>query len=541
MKKNSAKREIFSACHFAIFISILSVYTCTNNNKIDPNQVFRYNEHKNINSLDPAFAKDIANIWAVNQLFNGLVEMDEELRVIPSIAKSWTISNDGLTYSFILNTNIKFHKHPKLTKRNVTADDFVYSFNRLLDPILASPGGWVFNKVDNYAAVNDSILEIKLKEPFNAFLGILTMKYCSVVPKEIVEFYGNDFRSNPIGTGPFKFKRWEENIKLVFRKNTDYFQKDSIGNSLPYLESVAITFLQDKQSEFLQFIQGNLDFVSGLDDSYKDVVISTKGKLKKEYVNKINLIRGPYLNTEYLAFYLDSNKDEIKSEILRKAVNYGFDRNQMIKYLRNGIGTAANGGFIPMGLPGYSDKIGYTYNPDYAKELINQYKRDSKEIPYLKLTTTSNYLVFCEFIQKELEKIGLQIAIDVIPGASLKEAKANGKLDFFRASWVADYPDAENYLSLFYSKNFAPRGPNYTHFIDKEFDVLYESALGETSQNKIEILYKKMDSLIINKSIIVPLFYDEVIRFTRKNLDGMQINAANLLDLRYVKKLSNSL
>ena len=152
-----------------------------------------------------------------------------------------------------------------LTNRNVTADDFVYSFDRLLDPILASPGGWVFNKVDNYTAINDTILEIKLKEPFNAFLGILTMKYCSVVPKEIVEHYGDEFRSNPVGTGPFKFKRWEENIKLVFRKNNEYFQKDSIGNSLPYLESVAITFLQDKQSEFLQFIQENLDFVSGLD------------------------------------------------------------------------------------------------------------------------------------------------------------------------------------------------------------------------------------------------------------------------------------
>ena len=97
------------------------------------------------------------------------------------------------------------------------------------------------------------------------------------------------------------------------------------------------------------------------------------------------------------------------------------------------------------------------------------------------------------------------------------------------------------YLSLFYSKNFAPKGPNYTHFADKEFDVLYESALGETNQNKIEIIYKKMDSLIISKSIIVPLFYDEVIRFTRKNLNGMQINDTNLLDLRYVKKLSNSL
>ncbi len=209
----------------------------------------------------------------------------------------------------------------------------------------------------------------------------------------------------------------------------------------------------------------------------------------------------------------------------------------MIKYLRNGVGIPANGGFIPMGLPGYSDKIGYTYNPDYAKELISQYNRDFKEIPKLKLTTTSNYLVFCEYIQKELEKIGLQISIDVIPGASLKEAKANGKLDFFRASWVADYPDAENYLSLFYSKNFAPKGPNYTHFSDSEFDKLYESVLGETSQSKRENLYRKMDSLIMKKSIIIPLFYDEVIRFTRKNLNGMQINATNLLDLRYVKKL----
>jgi len=326
MKKNSAKSKIYSIYHFAVLISILSVYTCTNNNKNNSDQVFRYNEHKNINSLDPAFAKDVANIWAVNQLFNGLVEMDEELRVIPSIAKSWMISNDGLTYSFILNNNIKFHKHSMLTNRNVTAEDFVYSFDRLLDPILASPGGWVFNKVDNYVAINDTILEIKLKEPFNAFLGILTMKYCSVVPKEIVEHYGDEFRSNPVGTGPFKFKRWEENIKLVFRKNNEYFQKDSIGNSLPYLESVAITFLQDKQSEFLQFIQENLDFVSGLDNSYKDEVLNTRGELKNEYINQINLIRGPYLNTEYLAFYLDSNKNEIKSEILRKAVNHGFDK-----------------------------------------------------------------------------------------------------------------------------------------------------------------------------------------------------------------------
>ncbi len=333
MRKIYAKSKTYSLSYFVLFIFILLIQNCSEKNRVDSNLVFRYNEHKNINSLDPAFAKDVANIWVVNQLFNGLVKMDQELRVIPSIAKSWKISNDGKKYTFFLKNNIKFHEHPKLTNRIVTAEDFVYSFDRLLDPTLASPGGWVFNKVENYRAINDTVLEISLKEPFNAFLGILTMKYCPVVPKEVVEYYGAEFRSNPIGTGPFKFKRWEENIKLVFRKNHEYFQKDSIGNSLPYLESIAITFLQDKQSEFLQFIQDNLDFVSGLDDSYKDEIITNNGELKKEYTNSINLIRGPYLNTEYLAFYLESDKNEIKSEILRKAINHGFDRNKMIKYL----------------------------------------------------------------------------------------------------------------------------------------------------------------------------------------------------------------
>ena len=268
MKKIYAKSKTYSLSYFVLFISILLIQNCSENNQVDSNLVFRYNEHKNINSLDPAFAKDVANIWVVNQLFNGLVEMDQELRVIPSIAESWKISNDGKKYTFFLKNNIKFHEHPKLTNRNVTAEDFVYSFDRLLDPALASPGGWVFNKVENHTAINDSILEISLKEPFNAFLGILTMKYCSVVPKEVVEYYGDEFRSNPIGTGPFKFKRWEENIKLVFRKNHEYFQKDSIGNSLPYLESIAITFLQDKQSEFLQFIQSKLEKIEYIDTTY---------------------------------------------------------------------------------------------------------------------------------------------------------------------------------------------------------------------------------------------------------------------------------
>ena len=523
--------------YFKLIAIIIIFSSCEERKSIDLNTVFRYNEHKNINSLDPIFAKDIANIQAVNQLFNGLVEMDKELNVVPSVAKSWKISENGKLYTFIINTSVEFHPHPSLEKRNVTAYDFEYSFNRLLDPKNASPGRWIFDKVDNFEAKNDSIFQIKLKNPFNAFLGLLTMKYCSVVPKNVVEFYDDDFRSNPIGTGPFKFKRWEENIKLVLRKNENYFQKDSIGNQLPYLEAVSITFLPEKQSEFLQLVKGKIDFISGLDNSYKDEIITNDGRLNEFYKDRIKMLRGPYLNTEYLAFFLKSEKNEIKSELIRKAINIGFDKRKMLKFLRNGVGIPAEAGFIPSGLPGYKKNNINKYNTELAKSYVSNYKEKYNSTPSLTLTTSSNYLDLCEFIQKELEKLGIEINIDVIPGSALKQAKANGKLDFFRASWIADYPDAENYLSLFYSKNLAPDGPNYTHFSNDEYDRMYENSLKETNPEKSKLLYQKMDSIITSKSIIVPLFYDEVVRFISKNVVGMEINATNLLDLRNVRKV----
>ncbi|QCE42221.1 ABC transporter substrate-binding protein [Psychroserpens sp. NJDZ02] len=527
--------------YFSILVLSLIAVSCSN--KTDTTRdhlVFRYNEHKNIGSLDPAFAKDNADIWAVNQLFNGLVQMDDSLLVQPSIAKRWTISENALEYSFVLRDDVYFHKHSLFKKdstRQVTAHDFEYSFNRILDPNIASSGRWIFNKISDFKALNDSVFNITLKQPFPAFLGLLTMKYCSVVPKEITEHYGTDFRAHPIGTGPFKFKRWEENVKLVFRKNEQYFETNAQGEKLPYLEAVAITFLPDKQSEFMQFIQGNLDFLNSLDASYQDEILTTQGVLRDKYTATIDLIRSPYLNTEYLAFYMDSDVNEVQSAQIREAVNYGFDKQKMMTYLRNGIGIPATGGFIPKGLPGYNASIGYTYQPEKAKQLIAEYKEQSGNVsPKITITTTSNYLNFCEYIQRELTKIGLTVAIDVLPPSSLKEGKANGKLNVFRASWIADYPDAQNYLSLFYSDNFAPNGPNYTHFSNPKFDDWYKQAFIETDELERLKLYTKMDSLVLKNTPIVPLYYDEVIRFKQKNVIGLGSNPTNLLELKRVSK-----
>jgi len=527
---------------FWLFIvGFLLLVSCNKNvSNFDESQVFRYNEHANITTLDPAFAKDLRTIWVTNQLFNSLVQLDEKLEVQPDIAHSWTISEDGKTYTFYLKNNVKFHKHflfGKDSTRNVVAKDFEYSFNRLLDPKVASPGKWVLEFVANFKATNSTTFVVELKQPFPPFLSLMSMKYCSVVPKEVVDFYGTDFRSNPIGTGPFQFKLWVENTKLVFRKNKMYFEKDTNGNQLPYLEAVAITFLPDKQSEFLQFIQGNIDFMSSIDASYKDDLLTTDGKLKANHTNKIDMLTSPYLNTEYLGVYLDATEQEVHSLKIRQAINYGFDRKKMILYLRNGIGTPAVNGFIPKGLPSFNNMEGYTYQPKKAKELVQEYIAETgNTTPSITISTNSQYLDLCEYIQREVQKTGLQVNIDVMPPSTLRQTKVNGQLSIFRGSWVADYPDAENYLFIFHSKNFSPHGPNYTHYSNKNFDDLYETAIKTTNDSKRRILYQKMDSLVMASAAIIPLYYDEVVRFTQKNVSGLGINPINHLDLKRVKK-----
>ena len=538
----STRRKMIIKLYYTVFICYAFLFvSCTKDtNKNKDHLVFRYNEHSNISSLDPAFARNPANIWPTNQLFNGLLQLDDDLNIQPDIAKNWVLNDSTQTYTFTLRNDVFFHKDAsfkEIEARKVIAQDFVYSFNRLTDKQVASPGSWVLQNVASYKAENDSTFSIKLKQPFPAFLGLLAMRYCSVVPKEAVEYYGSEFRSHPVGTGPFKFKLWEENVKLVLRKNNRYFEKDEQGNTLPYLEAVAITFLPDKQSEFLQFSQGRLDFISGLDNSYKDEILTADGKLREHYKDRVKLITSPYLNTEYLGFFMESESSEVQSKYLRQAVNYGFDRQKMITYLRNGVGIPAINGFIPKGLLGFAEIEGYDYNPEKARSLVEAYIAETGNTnPTISIGTDSNYLDLCEYIQRELEKIGINAKIDVMPPSTLRKMKSTGELDTFRASWIADYPDAENYLSLFYSKNFTPNGPNYTHFKNVVFDSLYTHSLSISDINERKLLYTKMDSIIIAEAPIVPLFYDMAVRFVNKKVSGLGINPQNFLILKRVKK-----
>ncbi|MCG3166960.1 MAG: Glutathione-binding protein GsiB [Bacteroidia bacterium] len=535
--------------YLKLFLLILFFSCSGKKNNQEGKTVFRYNEPKGITSLDPAFTRTMANIWAVNQLFNGLVQMDDETRIQPCIAKSWEISNDGLVYTFHLRNDVYFHDSEVFLDgkgRRVAASDFVYSFNRIVDEKVLSPGRWIFNNVETFSAPDDSIFNIHLKKQFPPFLGMLTMQYCSVVPKEAVEHYGKDFGRNPVGTGPFKMKWWYEGVKLVLHKNENYFEIEN-GQRLPYLDAVSITFINDPQSSFLEFVKGTTDMLSGLDDgSYKDAIITPSGELKEEFRDKVNLLSQPFLNTEYLGFVVNDSLELVKNSPLRKkeirqAINYGIDRVKMMRYIRNNIGAPAVNGFVPEGLPSFTKQLkGYDYNPTLARELLEKAGYpNGKGLPEITLHTTSQYLDLCEYIQHQLSEIGIKIKMEVNPPGTHGEMVANAQSLFWRKSWIADYADAENYLALFYSKNFTPKGPNYTLFKNEKYDELYEAALKEVNDSVRYETYREMDRIIIENAPVVPLYYDRVLRFVNKNVEGLGSNSMNLLTLKKVKKTAS--
>lgn len=532
----------------AATLSLLSVITSCYSEKRSKKQIFHYNEFNGIASLDPAFAKNQSTMWPAHQLFNTLVEIDHHLNIIPSLAKSWDISDDKTVYRFHLRTDVFFHDDPSFHKsqgRKLVAEDVVYSFRRIIDKQLASPGAWIFNgKVDTimpFVAINDSTFQLKLLKPYNPILGIISMQYCSIVPKEAVEKYGTDFRRHPVGSGPFRFVAWEEGQALIFAKNEKYFEKDSTGIRLPYLDGIKVSFYDSKATEFLLFRQRQLDFINDIEASFKDEILTKQGTLRKNWEGKIVLQTSPYLNIEYLGILVDSSSELVRNspmriKKIRQAINYGFDRRKMVLYLRNSLGTPAESGFVPMGLPSFDTNSvkGYHYNPAMTKQLLEEAGYPGgKGLPVVKLLTIAIYADMANFIAKQLEESGIPVQVEVIQKALLLTMTASSTAPFFRASWIADYPDAENYLSVFYSKNPAP--PNYTRYKNPAFDKAFERAIAETNDSVRYKLYQQADQIMMNDAPIVPLWYDKVVRLVQPEVKGFEANALNLLELRYTK------
>jgi len=531
------------------YLTIIAFFCCCScyNEAGQEDAVFHYNESTGIASLDPAFAKNQSIMWAVHQLYNTLVEVDSALHIRPSLAYRWEVDSGKTTYRFFLRDDVFFHDDPCFPGgkgRRMTAADLEYSLSRIMDGKTASPGAWIFNgKVDTvqpFRAVNDSVFELRLLRPYHPILGILSMQYCSVVPHEAVDHYGSAFRSHPVGTGPFRFSAWEEGQALVLKKHTRYFEKDEKGRALPYLDGIKVSFYDSKATEFLLFRQGRLHFINDIDASFKDEVLTKRGTLRKDWEGKIRLQTHPYLNIEYFGILTDTANallrgSPLRQKKFRQAINYGFDRQKMVLYLRNSLGIPAHAGFVPAGLPSFDSLSvkGYHYDPQKARALLQEIGYDRSKAPVIRLQTIPVYAEIASYIARQLEDLGLKVAVDVVQKSLLLELTSTARTPFFRGSWIADYPDAENYLSVFYSKNPAP--PNYTRYRNAAFDALFEAAIRETDDSARFALYREADRLMMEDAPVVPLWYDVVVHLVQPGVQGFMPNALNLLELRRVR------
>lgn len=541
---------------YLYLLSICALFAgCSGSKKgLDGKMILSYNESGGIGNLDPLFAERFEDIWAMSQVYNGLLRLDENMEIEGDLAKSWEISRNKMVYTFHLKTNVFFHDHEAFENgkgRRLVAQDVINSYQRIVDPENVSQGKYIFTNIDKLGssnhlgmeAVNDSTVKLYLKKPQHSFLKLLSLPFCYVVPLEVVDYYGDDFTRNPVGTGPFQFKVWHQGSKLVFVKNENYFEKDESGNQLPYLDAVSISFVRSRHTEFQKFLQGGFDFISGLDDSYQNSLLTEAGVLSADYTEDYYLEKKPWLKVDYIGFYLEEEAEvnansAITNRAVRRAINYAINKEKLIAHVRRGIGVPAHNGFVPAGLNDYDGRKvdGYEYNPKKVEDLLFEAGfTGANDKPKVHLVCAENYKVLAEFIMNELNEQGFECSIELVLPSILRQKVASGNTNFFRKSWTGDFPDALNFLNLFHSGRFAPEnGPNYTHFSDDMFDTWMERAESDISEEEREELYYKMDQTIIDEAPVVPLFYDELIKVVSKKVKGLRTNAMNQLDLRYV-------
>jgi oligopeptide transport system substrate-binding protein len=525
--------------------------------------VFSMNLYAGLSTLDPAYASDQSATWMCNQLFNGLLEFDSTLHVRPSLCRDWEIGDSGRTYTFHLRQDVWFHPSPLFgpdSTRKMVAADFLYSFTRICDPAVAAKGFWIFNgkvvgvdayregkapNVAGFRAPDDSTFIIRLQQPFAPFPNLLAMAYASVVPHEVVERYGKDFRSHPIGTGPFLFKSWNENVSLILLKNPRYFEVED-GKRLPHLDAVHVRFIRERLTEFVELCQGRLDFVNGIDKSTKDEVFDTRGQIRETYLKRFQFDILPQLNTEFIGILVDTAQPAAKGHPLadrrvRQALNHGIDRQALVDYVLNGNGEPATSGMVPAGMPGFDAAAvkGYDYDPLRAAELLQAAGHPGgKGIPPISLKSNPSYQAAMEFVQKSWERLGLTVSIDNMDGAALREMASKGEINLWRAGWIADFPDAGNYLGLFSSSQIPPNGPNRMRFSHPRYDSLFVAAQTETNDSIRYTLYQAMDRLMLAEAPVVLLYYDKIVRMISPKVHGLTTNATNMLYLKRVRKSS---
>jgi ABC-type transport system substrate-binding protein len=494
--------------------------SCSSEARLEGYVYFRLNA--NPTTLDPGLIVDVPSATIAAKLFNGLVRLDENLNIVPDIAERWNISPDGKVYTFFLRRGVKF-----LNGREVVAQDFKYSFERILSPHFRSPNTWVLEKIEGaedymrgragsvkgIEVMDKRILRLKLKEPFSAFLSLLTMTPCYVVPREEAE--KPDFSTNPSGTGPYKLKKWLHNNEIILDRREDYFEwwRSNSGSpaSTNGVKGIVYRIIPEDLTALTEFEVSNID------------ALSLPASAIKRYINEPERARWIISKEGLNIYYLGANcsRPPLNNPLLRKAIGYAIDREKILNTLYEKRGKLAQG-VVPSLLRRWSLQNTIHYNPDKAREFIKKAGYTGEELIFY-VTQDQEVIDIAEVIQEYLRRVGLNVKIRQLEWSAYKEALIKGEEHLFWLSWWADYPDPENFLfPLFHSSNLGAKG-NRAMYKNPEVDRLIEMGKKSLQPKRQAEFYQKAEELIMEDLPVIPFWHKKEFVIRQHWLEGFDI------------------
>ncbi len=547
--------------HVYSIIVILQIFACNTTNTIneseDPNTlqridgdrfyggVFRLNEVDKPGSLHPLQLVDAPALRIASQVYEGLVKLNPTtLDIEPALAYKWIINKEATKYTFFIRKNVVFHPYQVDKQIKLNAYDVERCFKKLSTKSDKNNAFWLFENLIKGAkeyyndtlnkesfgikAINDSVLEVQLIKPNTSFLQILTQPGCWIYSE-----YFNE-QNLPLGTGPYILKKHTDSESILI-KNNYYWKKDKYGNNLPYINQIYTTFISDKIKELNMFKKGEIDVIYKLPlENIEEAVIDLENVIENDGDIHYFIQMTPAMITQYYGF--NCSNDIFKDKRIRKAFNLAINREELVQYTLLGDAKPGKKGIIPPVFKSYNTEniIGHEFDVNKAKELMSEAGYpNGKNFPRITLLVNSggkNNIIVAQHIVKMLEEnIGIEINLKIIPFTLLNETVENGEAVFWRSGWAADYPDPENFLKIFTSHLYSNENNSF-HFNNPVFDSLY--LLGTQSTQEYEKIkyFQLAEQILIDESVFIPLYYEEITRLVNKRVKNLQINPMEFRD-----------
>lgn len=484
-------------------------------------------------SMDPLRAASVQDARAVSLVYEPPLEVDyfaRPYRLKAGLCDLPQVSADGLVYVFTIRPGARFQPDACFGGggRDVVADDVVYSLNRLADKANASSGMWTMDGVASVRARDGRTVEIVLKKPLHVFPWLMSMAYASVVPREAVEMYGDDFGGVAVGSGPYRMVDWWRNYRMVFRRDPSWRGWAEVKTK-PY-DEIDYLVVNDPSTQWLMFLSGEVDMLGAVSSDIWDAVVGPDGELAPNLRSAGMTLLGASTMTVY---YIGVNMDDPllgRNRKLRQALNCAFDFDAWRKLLNNRVipcGTP-----LPLGVEGRLEApFKYAFDVEKAKRLVAEAgypggvdpatgRRLVVEISVGRASSEAREQV--ELMQSFYNRIGISLEPRYMTWNAYLKAVNDGNTQLFMLGWVGDYPDAENFLQMFISKNASP-GANHGNYRNPEVDRLYDEALAARDAETRNACWRKIQEIVNEDCPWIYLHYPKSYALVRDGVGNFHL------------------